>query len=98
MSRIPSEIVDQIMQTARIEEVVADFVQLRPAGASLKGLSPFVNEKNPSFSVSPSKQIFKCFSSGKGGSVVTFLMEKKGISYPEALRWLADRYNIIIPE
>jgi DNA primase len=83
------------MQRAQIEEVIGEFVQLKRSGASFKGLSPFVNEKNPSFVVSPAKKIFKCFSSGKGGSVVTFLMEAKGLSYPEALRWLADRYNIL---
>lgn len=98
MSRIPANIVDDIMQAARIEEVIGEFVALRPSGASFKGLSPFVEERNPSFVVSPAKKIFKCFSSGKGGSVVTFLMEHKHLSYPEALRWLADKYNIIIPD
>lgn len=86
------------MQTARIEEVIGEFVNLKRAGSNLKGLSPFVDEKSPSFMVSPAKQIFKCFSSGKGGSVVTFLMEKEHYSYPEALKWLASRYNILIPE
>ena len=86
------------MQTARIEEVIGDYVNLKRAGSSLKGLSPFVDEKTASFVVSPAKQIFKCFSSGKGGSVVTFLMEKEHFSYPEALKWLASKYNIIIPE
>jgi DNA primase len=96
MSRIPPQVVDEIMQRAQIEEVIGEFVQLKRSGASFKGLSPFVHEKNPSFVVSPAKKIFKCFYSGKGGSVVTFLMEVKGLSYPEALRWLADRYNILI--
>jgi DNA primase len=98
MSKIPSHIIDQIMQSSRIEEVIGDFVQLKRAGSSLKGLSPFTDEKTPSFIVSPAKQIFKCFSTGKGGTVVTFLMEKEHFSYPEALRWLANRYNIEIPE
>jgi DNA primase len=98
MSKIPSHIIDQIMQTARIEEVIADFVSLKRAGSNLKGLSPFTDEKTPSFMVSPAKQIFKCFSTGKGGTVVSFLMEKEHFSYPEALRWLADRYGIPIPE
>lgn len=98
MSRIPPHIVDEIMQTARIEEVIGEFVNLKRAGSSLKGLSPFVDEKTPSFMVSPAKQIFKCFSSGKGGSVVTFLMEKEHFSYPEALRWLADKYGVQVPE
>lgn len=98
MSKIPPHIVDQIMQTAIIEEVIGEFVQLKKAGSNLKGLSPFTDEKTPSFVVSPAKQIFKCFSTGTGGTVVTFLMEKEHFSYPEALRWLADKYGIEIPE
>lgn len=98
MARIPAHIVDEIMQTSRIEEVIGEFVNLKRSGSSLKGLSPFTDEKTPSFMVSPAKQIFKCFSTGKGGSVVTFLMEKEHFSYPEALTWLANRYNIILPE
>lgn len=98
MSKIPPHIIDDIMQTARIEEVIGEFVNLKRAGSNLKGLSPFTDEKTPSFIVSPGKQIFKCFSTGKGGSVVTFLMEKEHFSYPEALRWLADKYGIQIPE
>lgn len=98
MANIPPHIVDEIMQTSRIEEVIGEFVHLKKAGANLKGLSPFTDEKTPSFVVSPAKQIFKCFSTGKGGSAVTFLMEKEHYSYPEALRWLADKYGIQIPE
>lgn len=98
MSKIPPHIVDQIMQTAIIEEVIGEFVQLKRAGSNLKGLSPFTDEKTPSFVVSPAKQIFKCFSTGTGGTVVTFLMEKEHFTYPEALRWLADKYGIEIPE
>jgi DNA primase len=98
MARIPEHIIDSIIQTARIEEVIGEFVNLKRAGSNLKGLSPFTDEKTPSFVVSPSKQIFKCFSTGKGGSVVTFLMEKEHYSYPEALRWLADKYSITLPE
>jgi len=98
MSYIPSHIVDEIQQRTNIEDVIADFVSLKKAGSNLKGLSPFTDEKTPSFFVSPSKQIFKCFSTGKGGTAVTFLMEKEHFSYPEALRWLADKYGIIIPE
>jgi DNA primase len=97
VSRIPPHIIDEIMQTSRIEEVIGEFVNLKRAGSNLKGLSPFVDERTPSFMVSPAKQIFKCFSSGKGGTVVTFLMEKEHFSYPEALRWLADKYNIELP-
>lgn len=95
---IPPHIIDDIMQTARIEEVIGEFVNLKRAGSNLKGLSPFTDEKTPSFVVSPAKQIFKCFSTGKGGTVVSFLMEKEHFSYPEALRWLADKYGIQIPE
>lgn len=98
MAIIPPHIVDDIMQASRIEEVIGEFVQLKRAGSNLKGLSPFTDEKTPSFVVSPAKQIFKCFSTGKGGSVVTFLMEKEHYSYPEALRWLADKYGVQIPE
>lgn len=98
MGRIPPHIIDEIMQTARVEEVVGEFVNLKRAGSNLKGLSPFTDEKTPSFVVSPAKQLFKCFSTGKGGSVVTFLMEKEHYSYPEALRWLADKYSIQLPE
>ena len=98
MSKIPAHIVDEIMQTSIIEEVIGDFVQLKRAGSNLKGLSPFTDEKTPSFVVSPAKQIFKCFSTGLGGTVVTFLMEKEHFTYPEALRWLADKYGIEIPE
>ena len=97
MSKIPRHIVDEIMQTALVEEVIGDFVQLKRAGSNLKGLSPFTDEKTPSFVVSPAKQIFKCFSTGIGGTVVTFLMEKEHFTYPEALRWLADKYGINIP-
>ncbi|RFC53532.1 DNA primase [Brumimicrobium aurantiacum] len=98
MSRIPSHIIDEIMNTARIEEVIGEYVQLKKSGSNYKGMSPFTEEKTPSFMVSPAKQIFKCFSTGKGGTAVSFLMELEQFSYPEALRWLADRYNIQLPE
>lgn len=98
MSRIPSHIIDEIMNTARIEEVIGDYVQLKKSGSNYKGLSPFTEERTPSFMVSPAKQIFKCFSSSKGGTVVSFLMEMEQFSYPEALKWLAERYNIELPE
>lgn len=98
MSRIAAHIIDEIITTARIEEVIGDYVHLKKAGSNFKGLSPFTEERTPSFMVSPAKQIFKCFSTGKGGTVVTFVMEIEQFSYPEALRWLADRYNITIPE
>lgn len=95
---IPKETVDKIMDTAIIEEVIGDFVTLKKAGTTFKGLSPFTSEKTPSFYVVPHKAIFKCFSSGKGGNVVNFLMEHEKFSYPEALRWLADKYGIEIEE
>lgn len=98
MGRIPPEIVDQIKETARVEEVIGEFVELKRAGSNLKGFSPFNSERTPSFFVSPAKQIWKDFSSGKGGDVVKFLMEHEGMSYPEALRWLAKKYHIEIPE
>jgi len=98
MAIIPAHIVDEIIQTARIEEVIGDFVSLKRAGSNLKGLSPFTDEKTASFVVSPAKQIFKCFSTSKGGNVVSFLMEKEHYSYPEALRWLADKYGVQIPD
>ncbi len=90
--------IDEIMQTARIEEVIGDFMQLKKSGSNYKGLSPFSNEKTPSFMVSPAKQIFKDFSSGKGGNVITFLKEHETMSYPEALRYLAGKYNIELEE
>ncbi len=95
---IPKETVDRIFEASRIEEVIGEFVQLKRTGSNLKGLSPFANEKTPSFVVSPAKQIYKDFSSGKGGSVVNFLMEHEHFTYPEALRYLAGKYGIEIEE
>ena len=95
---IDQQTVNQIFDTADIVEVISDFVTLKKSGANYKGLSPFSNEKTPSFMVSPAKGIFKDFSSGKGGNVVGFLMEHEKLSYPEALRYLAHRYNIAIEE
>ncbi|MDY7396267.1 DNA primase [Aureibaculum sp. 2210JD6-5] len=90
--------IDKVFETARVEEVIGDFVQLKKAGSNFKGLSPFVNEKSPSFMVSPVKQIWKDFSSGKGGNAISFLMEHEHYSYPEAIRYLAKKYNIEIEE
>ena len=86
--------IDKVFQTALVEEVIGDFIQLKKSGSNYKGLSPFTNEKTPSFMVSPTKQIWKDFSSGKGGNVVAFLMEHEGFSYPEALKYLGKKYNI----
>ena len=95
---IPKDTVDAILQATFIEDVVSEFVQLKKSGTSMRGMSPFTNEKTPSFYVVPGKGIFKDFSSGKGGSAVTFLMEHEKLSYPEALRWLARKYGIEIEE
>ncbi len=95
---IKQETIEKIFETARVEEVIGDFVNLKRAGSNLKGYSPFNDEKTPSFMVSPSKQIWKDFSSGKGGNVISFLMEYEHMTYPEALRWLAKRYHIEIEE
>jgi DNA primase len=95
---IDQQTINQIFDTADIVEVISDFVTLKKSGTNYKGLSPFSNEKTPSFMVSPAKGIFKDFSSGKGGNVVGFLMEHEKLSYPEALRYLAQRYNIAIEE
>ncbi len=90
--------IDRIFSTAQIYDVVSDFVSLKKRGTNYIGLCPFHNEKTPSFIVSPAKNICKCFGCGKGGSPVNFLMEKEQISYPEALRYLAKKYNIEIQE
>ncbi|MCG8573537.1 MAG: DNA primase [Flavobacteriales bacterium] len=95
---IPKETIDEIFQTARVEEVIGEFVHLKKSGSNLKAKSPFVDEKTPSFMVSPAKQIWKCFASSKGGNVVGFLMEHEHFSYVEALKWLANKYNIEIKE
>jgi len=95
---IRPDIIRDIIETARIEEVVGDFVSLRKRGANLVGLCPFHNEKTPSFNVSPARGIYKCFGCGKAGSAVNFVMEHEHYSYPDALRYLAKKYNIRIEE
>ena len=90
--------IDRILDTAQIVDVVSEFVTLRRRGVNYIGLCPFHNEKTPSFSVSPSKGVCKCFSCGKGGNVVHFIMEHEQLSYYEALKWLAQKYNIEIKE
>lgn len=90
--------ISQVFETARVEEVIGDFVQLKKAGSNYKGLSPFSEERTPSFMVSPVKQIWKDFSTGKGGNAITFLMEHEHFTYPEAIRYLAKKYNIDIEE
>ncbi|POS01438.1 DNA primase [Flavobacterium croceum DSM 17960] len=95
---ISKDTIDKVFETARVEEVIGDFVQLKRAGSNYKGLSPFSNERTPSFMVSPVKQIWKDFSTGKGGSAITFLMEHEHFTYPEAIKYLAQKYNIEIEE
>ncbi|MEE4215923.1 MAG: DNA primase, partial [Bacteroidales bacterium] len=95
---IPHHTVEQILDAAHIEDVVQEYVSLRKRGVNYIGLCPFHNEKTPSFTVSPSKGIFKCFGCGKGGNAVNFIMEHESLSYPEALRYLAKKYHIEIEE
>lgn len=95
---IPKDTIDKIFDAARIEEVVGDFVMLKKRGANLLGLCPFHNEKTPSFTVSPAKGIYKCFGCGKAGNSVNFMMEHDQMSYPEALRYLANKYSIEVEE
>jgi len=95
---ISKQTIARILETAHIEEVIGEFVKLKKSGQNYKGLSPFTDERNPSFYVSPAKGIFKCFSSGKGGNVVNFLMEHEHFTYPEALLFLARKYGIAVEE
>lgn len=95
---ITKETIDQIFSTIRVEEIIGEYVQLKRAGSNFKGLSPFHEEKSPSFVVSPSKQIWKDFSTGKGGTAISFLMEIENFTYPEALRHAAKKYGIEIKE
>ncbi len=95
---ISKSTIDKVFEAARVEEVIGDFVQLRKSGSNFKGLSPFTDERTPSFMVSPAKQIWKDFSSGKGGTAVSFLMEHEHFTYPEAIKYLARKYNIEVEE
>lgn len=95
---IPQRTVQHILETAQIQDVVEDFVNLKRRGSNMIGLCPFHDEKTPSFTVSPSKNLCKCFGCGKGGSPVNFVMEHEGLSFPEALKYLAQKYNIEIQE
>jgi len=98
MGRIDQDTVNRIIDAADIVEVVSDFVKLRRSGANYKCLCPFHNERTPSFSVNKARNICKCFSCGKGGSPVNFIMEHEQMSFQEALRYLARKYNIEIVE
>ncbi len=95
---IPQDVVEQVLATAKIEEVIGEFVTLKKRGKDYVGLCPFHSEKTPSFYVSPTKGIFKCFGCGRGGSVISFLKEHEKMTFPEAVRYLADKYGIEIPE
>ncbi|MFD2551956.1 DNA primase [Bizionia sediminis] len=95
---ISKSTIDRVFEASRVEEVIGDFVQLKKSGSNYKGLSPFSDERSPSFMVSPVKQIWKDFSSGKGGNAVAFLMEHEHFTYPEAIKYLAKKYNIEIEE
>ena len=95
---IPQETIDRIFETVHIEEIVGDFVELKKAGVNYKGRCPFHDEKTPSFVVSPTKGIYKCFGCGKGGNSIMFIQDLQGANYPEALRYVAEKYNIEIIE
>lgn len=95
---ITQQTIDKVFEAAQVAEVIGEFVQLKKSGSSFKGLSPFTDERTPSFMVSPVKQIWKDFSTGKGGNAVSFLMEHEHYSYPEAIKWLAKKYNIEVEE
>ena len=95
---ISKRTIEKVFENARVEEIIGDFVQLKKSGSNYKGLSPFTDERTPSFMVSPAKQIWKDFSSGKGGTVITFLMEHEQYTYPEAIKYIANKYNIEVEE
>ena len=98
LAMIKPETIQRIIDTARIEEVIGDFVSLKKRGSNYLGLCPFHNEKTPSFSVSPAKGIYKCFGCGKAGNSVNFIIEHEHYSYPEALKYIAKKYNIEVEE
>ena len=95
---IDRQTVDRIFAAADIVEVVSDFVTLKKKGVNYQACCPFHNEKTPSFVVSPSKGLYKCFGCGKGGNAISFVMEHEGLSYVEALKWVARKYGIEVKE
>ena len=95
---ISQQTIQQILSRIDIIEIVGGFVKLKKRGANYLGLCPFHNEKTPSFTVSPAKEIYKCFGCGRSGNTISFLMEHEKYSYVEALRWLANKYNVEIEE
>lgn len=98
MGLIAEDVIQQVLDRADIVDIVGDYVSLKKSGRNFKGLSPFTDEKTPSFIVSPDKQIFHCFSTGVGGNVISFLMKIDHLSFPEAVRVLAQKVNVVIPE
>ena len=99
MGRIPDSVIDEVLAKADIADVVGNYVSLKPRGSNLVGLCPFHDEKTPSFSVNPSRGIYRCFGAcQKGGNAIGFIMEIEYLSYPEAIRFLADKYGVTIPE
>ncbi|NRB50363.1 MAG: DNA primase, partial [Saprospiraceae bacterium] len=95
---ITNKSVQEIIETAKVEEIIQDFVSLKRRGANMMGLCPFHNEKTPSFVVSPAKNIYKCFGCGAAGGPVQFLMEHESFAFPEALRYIAKKYGIEVEE
>ena len=95
---ISQQTIQQILSRIDITEIVGGFVKLKKRGANYLGLCPFHNEKTPSFTVSPAKEIYKCFGCGRSGNAISFLMEHEKYSYVEALKWLANKYNVEIEE
>src|ERR1017187_9964425 len=95
---ITPQTIEQIKNRIDIIDVVGEFVKLKKRGANYLGLCPFHNEKTPSFTVSPTKEIFKCFGCGRSGNTISFLMEHEKYSYVEALKWLANKYNVDVEE
>src|SRR2546430_5668541 len=95
---ITQSTIQQITSRIDIVEIIGEYVKLKKRGANYLGLCPFHNEKSPSFTVSPSKEIYKCFGCGRSGNTISFLMEHEKYSYVEALRWLAAKYNVEIEE
>lgn len=98
MGQIPGHVIDEVRRRADIVEVVSSYLPLKKAGANFRALCPFHQEKSPSFNVNPQRQIFHCFGCGEGGNVITFVMKREGISFPEAVKSLAGRYGIDVPE
>ena len=95
---IPQDVIDNIINTANIVDVIGDYVKLKKAGVNYKGVCPFHGDKDASLVVSPAKNIWKCFGCGKGGNVITFVKEHEGISFFEAVKLVASKYNITVPE